>query len=35
MTDPHDLENGGHEPVDVDPLLPTGTCAVCEAANTA
>ncbi len=32
MTDPHDLENGGHEPIDVDPFIPTGICAVCAAA---
>ena len=31
MTIPHDLENGGHVPVDVDPFIPTGTCAVCAA----
>ena len=31
MHDPHDLESGGHEPVDVDPFIPTGTCAVCAA----
>lgn len=30
MTDPHDLENGGHTPVDVDPFIPTGICATCE-----
>lgn len=34
MTDPHDLENGGHEPVDVDPFIPTGICAVCAAEET-
>lgn len=27
--DPHRLV-GGHQPVDVDPFLPTGRCAVCE-----
>lgn len=29
MRDPHDLNAGGHEPVDVDPFIPTGQCAVC------
>lgn len=29
MPDPHDLTNGGHEPVDVDPFIPTGICALC------
>jgi hypothetical protein len=27
---PHDLEQGGHVPFDVDPFIPTGQCAVCE-----
>lgn len=27
--DPHDRDNGGHEPVDVDPFIPTGLCALC------
>lgn len=28
--DPHDVvAAGGHEPVDVDPFIPTGQCAVC------
>lgn len=26
--DPHHPDTG-HEPVDVDPLIPTGLCAVC------
>uniref|UniRef100_A0AAU7J8G2 Minor tail protein n=2 Tax=unclassified bacterial viruses TaxID=12333 RepID=A0AAU7J8G2_9VIRU len=30
MIDPHDIENGGHAPVDVDPFIPTGICAVCS-----
>lgn len=30
MSNPHDIENGGHEPVDVDPFIPTGRCATCE-----
>ncbi|MGZ0067848.1 hypothetical protein [Microbacterium arborescens] len=30
MSDPHDLTVGGHDPVDVDPFIPTGRCAVCE-----
>lgn len=29
ITDPHDLDNGGHEPVDVDPYIPTGICVIC------
>ncbi len=29
MSDPHDLDNGGHEPIDVDPFIPTGICATC------
>lgn len=29
MRDPHDQAAGGHEPVDVDPFIPTGQCAVC------
>lgn len=33
MADPHDLDNGGHEPVDVDTFIPTGVCAVCAAMN--
>ncbi len=31
--DPHDLDTGGHEPVDVDPFIPTGVCAICAAAS--
>lgn len=31
MSDPHDLDNGGHEPIDVDPYIPTGICAFCTA----
>lgn len=30
MLDPHDLDAGGHEPIDVDPFIPTGICASCE-----
>jgi hypothetical protein len=30
MPDPHDLDNGGHEPVDVDPFIPTGICRLCQ-----
>lgn len=29
MRNPHDLSTGGHEPVDVDPFIPTGQCALC------
>lgn len=32
MPDPHDLDAGGHEPVDVDPIIPTGICATCTEA---
>lgn len=28
--DPHDLDNGGHEHIDVDPFIPTGICAICS-----
>ncbi|MCI2956932.1 hypothetical protein MN032_04440 [Agromyces atrinae] len=30
---PHDTENGGHEPADIDPFIPTGQCAICLAVN--
>ena len=33
MPDPHNLDTGGHEPIDVDPFIPTGRCAVCEGMN--
>jgi hypothetical protein len=33
MTDPHDLDAGGHAPIDVDPFVPTGICAMCAAAD--
>lgn len=29
MRDPHDLDAGGHAPVEIDPFIPTGQCAVC------
>jgi hypothetical protein len=32
MNDPHDLNADGHAPVDVDPFIPTGICAICAAA---
>lgn len=33
MNDPHNLADGGHEPVDVDPFIPTGQCAICVGMN--
>lgn len=29
MSDVHNPKAGGHDPVDVDPFIPTGQCAIC------